>query len=167
MSPILRFYSGLAPDNRGRTLAEIQAMSHRDMEFVHDFIQWMFPVRDPSAYNPAAPILTEADIAAFRASPELQANLRASFVAFLDFLGLTYADGAVTPSARFAERAADVFEDPNHNWLRITRVLLCLKTLGLEVECRALFHRLSELHQQGIGITPETFRYWKHAAAEV
>ena len=165
-SSILRFYSGEAGDDRGRTLSEIQGLDVRRMEYYHDFIQWMFPLRQASGYNPGAPVLTVDDVKAFHERPDLRANLRASFVAFLAFLGLEFdqTKDEVKKGGNFAARRS-VFETPNHNWLRITRVLLSLKTLGLDAESRALFTFLNDLHDQKVGITDDTFAYWSDAAA--
>jgi hypothetical protein len=165
-SPIIRFYSGEGTDSRGRSLADLQALDHARMEYYHDFIQWLFPLRQTSAYNPDAPLLTDTDIAAFHARPELRVNLGRSFAAFLAFLGLEYLDGAVWQAAGGAERNK-LFVIPNHNWLRITRVLLCLKTLGLDEECQAFFRYLEEVNGRGGSVTPETFAYWQDAARGV
>ena len=134
-SPIVRFYSGEATDDRGRTLADIQALDHSRMEYFHDFIQWMFPLRDPSQYNPSAPLLTDADVAAFRDRPELRENLAGPSTASSELPG----PGILRRRGPRGQGRADrrkIFAIPNHNWLRITRVLLCLKTLGLDQECR-------------------------------
>ena len=162
-SPVVRYYRGKGTDARGRTLAEVQAFDHARMEYVHDFIQWLFPLEQASAYNAGAPILTPADVAAFRDDPALRDDLRRSFSAFLDFLGLEYAAGAVREPAGRATRPK-VFATPNHNWLRITRVLLCLKTLGLDDECRAFFAYLESAYRGGAGITADTYAYWRDAA---
>ena len=165
MSPILRFYSGEGSDSVGRTLAEIQGLDVKRMEYYHDFIQWMFPLRQPSGYQPGSPVLTDEDVKAFLDRPDLRANLRASFVAFLAFLGLKFdaEQNEVRATNRFAVRH-EVFATPNHNWLRITRVLLSLKTLGLDAECRAFFAFLDDLYKEGVGITDMTFAYWRDAA---
>ncbi len=161
MSPILRYYGGTGADDRGRTLAETQALDARRMEYYHDFIQWLFPLCQPSGYNPGAPVLTDDDVRAFLDRAELRENLRRSFAAFLAFLGLEYADGSVRAAGPVRPR---VFEIPNHNWLRITRVLLCLKTLGLDDECRAFFAYLEGVYEGGGGVTRDTFAYWEGAA---
>jgi hypothetical protein len=166
MSPIVRYYSGQGTDDRGRTLAEVQAFDDSMMEYIHDFIQWVFPLRDRSAFHPEAPVLTDEDVRAFRERPELRAALRRSFERFLGFLGLEYAGGAVRETDAFARRAR-VFEIPNHNWLRITRVLLCLHTLGLPDERRAFFDYLESVYKSRRGVTPDTFAYWSDAARGV
>jgi len=165
MSELVSFYRGDGVDAHGRTLAELWAFPDDRLESVHDFIQWMFPLREPSAFNPDAPLLTDADVAAFRSDPALQANLRRSFERFLAFLGLSHHDGRVTEAADFAEKR-DLWRYPNHNWLRITRVLTSTRTLGLAAESAALFDALSRLKASGRGrITDESFRYWSNAAS--
>jgi hypothetical protein len=166
MSPIVRYYGGQGTDDRGRTLAEVQAFDAAKMEYIHDFIQWMFPLREASSFHPEAPVLTDADVRAFHDRPELRAALRTSFEAFLGFLGLKYEEEAVREAAWFPRRAK-VFEIPNHNWLRITRVLLCLHTLGLPDECRAFFDYLQTVHDERRGVTADTFAYWRDAARGV
>ena len=59
--PLLRFYRLEGPDARGRTLPEIWAWDAARLEGVHDYIQWLFPLPEPSAFNPHAPILTHGD----------------------------------------------------------------------------------------------------------
>jgi hypothetical protein len=164
MSRLTDFYRGAGTDNRGRTLADIWAYSDEEMEDVHDFIQWIFPLEEPSQFNPEAPLLSPGDIAEFRADPSMRANLLRSLELFLAFVGLEYRDGRVSEAQDF-ERKRDVWRYPNHNWLRITRVLTSTRTLGLEGESRAFFEFLRGLRESGMsGITADTFRYWQQAA---
>ena len=165
-SPLVRFYSGEGTDDHGRTLADVLAFDHNRMEYVHDFIQWLFPTCEPSDYNPDAPTLTGDDVRAFRERPELREKLRRSFEGFLDFLGLEYVGDEVGEVAGRGPRRK-VFEIPNHNWLRITRVLLCLKTLGLDDECRAFFEYLELVYDRGDGVAAGTFAYWRDASRGV
>src|SRR5438552_8228404 len=147
MSRLLDFYRGQGPDAEGRFLKEIWTWSDDDLEAVHDFIQWLFPLPEPSQFNPDAPILSTDDIRTFRGDPQLQARLQRSFERILRFLGLSLAaDGKVVQGDNFAARAPDVWEYPNHNWLRITRILRSLTLLGLETQARALYDCLSEMY---------------------
>ena len=56
--PIIAFYSG-AEDSARRTLAEILQWDDDRLEMVHDYIQWVFPTRQPSGVNPLAPTVTD------------------------------------------------------------------------------------------------------------
>jgi hypothetical protein len=163
VSRLTEFYNGNGTDSEGRTLETIWAYSHDLLEARHDYIQWLFPLRVPSRYNPGAPILTDADVAEFRADPRLRENLRRSFTLFLDFLGLRYEGTRVVRTDAFDKNG--VFDGPDHNWLRITRILTCTRLLGLETESRSFFAFLKQLRDEGrSGITAESFAYWEDAA---
>jgi Opioid growth factor receptor (OGFr) conserved region len=165
MSRLLNFYDGTGTDAEGRRLEEVWSWNDGELEAVHDFIQWLFPLPEPSRFNPDAPLLTERDIAAFRTDETLRANLRRSFERILTFLGLVLsADGKVVEGPNFSGRAREVWAYPNHNWLRITRILRSLRLLGLEDEARALYERLAEFHRAlRFPIAADTFRYWTEA----
>ncbi|MFN3593440.1 MAG: opioid growth factor receptor-related protein [Thiobacillaceae bacterium] len=85
-SPLIAFYRGSGRDAAGRSLAQILAWDDERLERVHDYIQWLFPLDAPSAFNPLAPVLSPADIAAFRVDPQLRERLRASLRLMLRFL---------------------------------------------------------------------------------
>ena len=167
-SPLLEFYRGRAADAAGRFIADVWTWDDDRLEAVHNYIQWLFPLPEPSAYNYRAPLLTAEDIQAFHADETLRARLRQSFERFLQFLGLQESGGAVVDGPNLAERIADVWDGQNHNWLRITRVLRCLTLLGLTAEADALFRWLAECHQQrrfpGLAAS---FPYWQEAVAKI
>jgi hypothetical protein len=136
-----------------------------DLEEVHDFIQWLFPLMEPSQYNADAPLLTEKDIAAFKSDPVLQANLMKSFERILACFGLALSDkGEVVEGPNFKSREVDVWAMPNHNWLRITRILRSLTLLGGKAQADALFDSLDAMYtSRRFPISAETFRYWMEA----
>ncbi len=164
MSRLTDFTRGESPDAEGRMISEVWAFSDRELESVHDFIQWLFPLREPSRFNADAPLVYDSDVAAFRADPALRDALLRSFDVYLAFLGLARegeGEGVrVVPAADY-DRKKSVFRQPNHNWLRITRVLASTRMLGLENESRAFFAFLETLRDT---IDPTTFRYWQQAA---
>jgi hypothetical protein len=164
MSQLVEFYRGTGEDSEGRKLADVWAFSDDEMELHHDFIQWMFPLEEPSRFNFRAPTLSEEDVRAFHDEPRLRENLERSFDRFLAFLGLTRQGGRVVPAADF-EAKREIFLAPDHNWLRITRVLTSLRILGLPKASRALYDGLLDLMRDGRArVTPETRRYWRDAA---
>ena len=77
MSQLIEFYRETGSDARGRNLERIWAYSDNEMEYHHDFIQWLFPLREPSQFNPDAPVLSDEDIRIFREDASLQENLAA------------------------------------------------------------------------------------------
>jgi hypothetical protein len=165
MSQLIDFYLGKAADSEGRNLRDVWSWKDRDLEKVHDFIQWLFPLPEPSRFNPDAPLLTDKDIAAFQRDEKLRANLFKSFQRILTFLGLALTtDGRVVAGPNLAARTADIWSYPNHNWLRISRILRSLHLLGLDAHARAFYACLKDFRDSGkFPISAETFGYWTAA----
>ena len=101
MSQLIEFYRGTGSDARGRNLEQIWAYSDKEMEYHHDFIQWLFPLREPSQFNPDAPVLSDEDIRIFREDASLRENLARSFERFLSFLGLARDEKCIGPGPDF------------------------------------------------------------------
>jgi hypothetical protein len=166
MSAIVAFYRGTAADYLGRRLHDIWAWDNDRLESVHNYIQVLFPNREPSQFNASAPLLDRAVIDAFGADPALRRNLATSFEVMLRFYGLDYdeAAGKVRRRPDFAERAANWVGPYNHNYLRITRILKCLVALRLPGHARAFLDALEEIYaERGPAIGPETLTYWRAA----
>jgi len=173
-SRIIGFYGGTEPDHRGRYLHEIQQWPDDQLEAVHDYIQWLFPLPERSGFNVAAPVLNRETIQEFRARPDLQEKLRASFLRLMKFCGLEANSGeqiAVTRASSFAAKATVWLSPGNHNHLRITRILRCLTVLGLEAEAKAFFDCLADIYEDEQNkplpaISDETMLYWREAAGD-
>ncbi len=127
MSEIIDFYEGKKTSCR-HNLSDIWSYSFERLEDGHDYIQWMFPLNEPSNHNDDAPILTEEDINVFKKSPLLKWRIMTSVHIFMRFLHFTTDTWVCTY---------------DHNHLRITRMLKCLMLLGMKTEALALFEELS------------------------
>lgn len=169
-TPIVAFYRGHRADARGRYLGAILLWSHAELENVHDYIQWLFPTAEASGVNPAAPLLTDETIAAFKADPELRHALVRSLDTMLSFLGLHRGTvNGVTHIIRgpnWEQRRTEWLRPGNHNHLRITRILSSLRSLGCDGEAQALMDCLADIHaSEGRNrVTWETWEYWLTAA---
>ena len=83
---LLGFLEGYDVDARGRKLHEIWEFSDNQIESTHDFIQWLFPLTEPSQAQPDAPVLDAEEIPLIRASALASKNMKFSKIAkFLDF----------------------------------------------------------------------------------
>jgi hypothetical protein len=156
-SPIIAFYRGTGTDDRGRTLDAIRSFSDDRLEHVHDFIQWLFPLDEPSGANPDAPVLTGDDIATFRADASLRAELLRSLDVMRRFYGVDRSTASSVPQRWLLPH--------NHNYLRLTRIMKCLRLLGCDDAAASLFASLREIyerHPDAIGAT--SFAYWRDAA---
>jgi hypothetical protein len=165
--PLVEFYSGRAPDHAGRFAHQIQHWPDETLEAVHDFIQWLFPLAEPSPVNPLAPVLDRETMQAFAAQPDLRQSLRVSFVRMLRFYGLEIDPGppaAIKRAANFPQRAAVWLHPGNHNHLRITRILKSLALLGLREDAEAFLECLEAIYAEAPGkISAASLRFWRAA----
>jgi len=129
MSLLIQFYSGQTPDVEGRYIEDILAFTDEELEYAHDYIQWLFPLPEASRFYARAPILTEADIAAFKSSPDLLARVR----------------DAVARMTTFYRASEEVRTPGDHNHLRITRIIRFLTLVGLNQEARSFFNLALEV----------------------
>ena len=168
--PLLNFYRTTGCDSSGRRITQIWSWPHGPLERTHDYIQWLFPTWQESPVNPAAPILTEEVVAAFRSDPKLREHLRKSLKVMLQFYGLerveqSGAEIEIRRSDNFDQQTAYWLTPNNHNHLRITRILSSLWALGCESEARAFFRCLEQIHKTTPNrITQKTFSFWRNAA---
>jgi hypothetical protein len=164
--PIVAFYSG-APDAAGRMLAGILSWDDGRLEAVHDYIQWLFPTRQPSGVNPLAPLVTDATVRAFERDAPLRDRLRQAFDRMLAFYGLRRNGERVElDDSRFPMRARVWLHPGNHNHLRLTRIMDSVATLGLPAEALALQRCLLEDICTGPGaqsVSPRTADFWRRA----
>lgn len=161
--PIVAFYRG-GPDTAGRTLAQILAWDDERLEMVHDYIQWLFPLRQPSGVNPFAPLVSGETIDAFARDAALRRRLSLALDRMLAFYGLQRRAARIEIDPdRFPMRSRVWLHSGNHNHLRLTRIMQSLATLGLRDDALALQRCLLEdvytLHARQI--SDATVRFWR------
>src|SRR5215207_8379235 len=133
---LVAFYSGTGRDRQGRTLADVWQLDLEELESAHDYVQWLFPLVEPSRAQPQAPRLTSSTAEIMRRSSSVRERLIQSARVMARFYGFTIsAEGeawVVAPSADFESRKPVWVTPSNHNYLRQTRILKSLTLLGLE-----------------------------------
>jgi hypothetical protein len=166
MTALLDFYRSVGPDAAGRTIDDVWAYDVKRLEMVHDFIQWLFPLPEPSRFNPDAPLLTPADIAAFRTDADLRKRALRSFDLMLRFYGLVRGDKTIARGSGFEN--VHWLTPLNHNHLRLTRILLFLRHTGFEQEALALSTCLADIaaHEGKGAISERTLAFWREATAQ-
>ena len=167
-SPLITFHLGQGVDTIGRGRTEILEWPDYRLEQCHDYIQWLFPLATRSRFNPEAPVLSPEDIAAFRGSSRLQESLRTCLIRMLAFYGLELREfpdfPEIAEGRNFEGRRRYWLTVGNHNFLRITRILMSLRTLGLETCAESFFDLLELLYRRNRGIISDvTYRYWQDA----
>ena len=111
---IIGFLEAKTPDYRGRMILSLWKQTDHQAESTHDYIQWLFPLDEPSRSVNGAPVLTELDIDEIKESSLAQANLAKSASWFLGFL----------------RRNQHWVTKYDHNHLRITRAIKSLRLLA-------------------------------------
>ena len=147
----LRFYRGAGADSEGRTLEEILEWDDDALEATHDYIQWVFPLSERSAFNPHAPVLTEAEMAAARGDERVQENLRRALDRMREFY-------RVTPETEGRPKRWACAMDHNH--LRITRILRSLRLLGRGEDAAAFYRDVSRFDAP---VDERAKRFWREA----
>ncbi len=111
---VLGFLNGTAADIHGRTFEDVMVFSDEQIEHTHNFIQWLFPLPEPSLSVPGSPYLSDADITAIKDNSAAVANLNIAADWFLNFL----------------VRNQHWIKPFDHNHLRITRVIKSLRLIA-------------------------------------
>jgi hypothetical protein len=142
------FLRGDGLDGRGRRLAEVLAFDDYRIEAVHDFIQWLFPLPEPSRAVPGSPVLEPEEAAAIRADPLALEGFRAGLARMARFYAAT--DHWLTPA--------------DHNHLRISRIIAATRNL-LGREAAAAFRAAIAARNEAAGrpINPTSLHHWERA----
>lgn len=168
MNPLIMFYLGSHPDGKGRLLSEVLEQDDFWLESCHDYIQWLFPNKARSRVTPDAPIITAEVEKAFLSDELLRNHLMASFTRILSFYGLKHSGNEIAKAENWSARKVNWFIQDTHNNLRITRILKCLRTLGLKSEAEKFYNTLTHLqeNEKDCGIENRTYNFWREAINE-
>lgn len=145
-SAIVAFLTSDGRDEAGRTIEAVLAFGDVELERHHDFIQWLFPLNEPSAAVPGSPVLTAADIAAIRTSDVAQARLAFASERMLAFYRAT----------THWRRSSD------HNHLRVTRIIKSLRLLAGDPAADAFKAVMLDM-AEGAGVGALSVSYWRAA----
>ena len=143
----LAFLCGLQSDLLGRNLSDIWSYDDKQIEETHDYIQFLFPLDEPSKSSFHGFYLTEDDVLEIIKSNEAKKNIIKSSEWFIGFL----------------DRNRIWTHGYNHNQLRITRVIKCLRLLVGEDAADQWRDRVIEFVGDTSGIPDESLTYWRNA----
>ena len=146
-SKLLEFYRGERPNPAGLTIYDIHDFSYEELEANHDYIQWMFPLPEPSLYSSSAPLLRVEDRAKLGEGKAWE-NLFKSLLIMVDFYQSNF----------------NLLDTEDHNVMRITRIVRCLTLVGKDEYALAFCGLMIPLLT---GEVEHTMWYWKEALKEV
>lgn len=105
------------------------------LESEHQYIQWLFPNRESSQFNPYAKPLQFEELQLMRQDQEIQSWMIQFYRMMLHFYGFSLIDeqsGQLDLDADRYEQRFEHLSTSRHNWYRITRILKCLGDMGYE-----------------------------------
>lgn len=141
------------PMQQGFTFEQILSFTDAEMEEHHDFIQWLFPLVNPSGANPSAPTATDQIIIDFRENPELQTRLLLSFEKMLDYYGLELnSSDKVIRSQNFDRKKNNWLINHGHNLLRMSRIIGSLAALGRPDLAQSFYEVLESVYLENKSI---------------
>ena len=145
----LNFLSKEGKDFKGRTLESIWSFSDEDIERTHDFIQILFPLNKPSESAFHGYYLDSEDlIEQIRSNSIAKENILKSSNWYLSFL---------TRNVWLWNRNYD------HNQLRITRVIECLRLLISEDEADKFYDDVLKIIKDNNKVNQTSLNFWKNA----
>jgi hypothetical protein len=171
MSRIVDFYRGQTRHPGGVSIETIWEWDDSQLEYEHTYIQWLFPLREPSRAVPGSPTITEAEVGEFQSDPGLRERVLRSLRVMLGFYGFAMhpaadcAGGtAIVPASDFDAKSRNWLRPMNHNHLRITRILKSLTILGLKREALEWFAALQRVYVANTDLIGRTtYEYWRNA----
>lgn len=160
---LVNFYRNESRSSGGYYLDEILAWGPDEWEASHEEIQFVFPTKQESVFNPDAPTLTDDEIELFKNDPELKEKFQDVLYIVLGVFGLR-----ISGSNEFVWKE-DCNFDPkwwlrefNHNYLRMTRIMDCLCKFGMQSMAFNLFIFLS--NDKDADMNDTTRKHWKEAS---
>ena len=143
-----RFLTAQEGDFKGRTLEDIWSFSDAEIEYIHDFIQIIFPLDKPSQAAFHGYYLDSDELVRrLRNNKQVSANLIKSAQWFLGFL----------------ERNTYWNTRHDHNQLRITRVIESLRLLVSDEEADEFYAHVMDLISDEKKINSTTLAFWARA----
>ena len=143
-----KFQTHRGKDFKERTLQNIWSYSDKEIERRHDFIQVIFPLNKPSqAVSHGYYLDTQDLVNQIKTNKEAVTNISKSSQWFFSFL----------------ERNMYWNTRHDHNQLRITRVIECLRLLVSDEEADNFYNNVLELIEDNNQVNTRTLNFWSNA----
>ena len=153
---LIRFFKNELPDSKGRYHKDILQFNHEQIEYNHDFIQWILPTIDKSQFHPEAPTIDGHFKEQLQHDDLAKSNYCKTCQLYLNYIGFHCNKRRIQ-----CQITGRLYELPFHNQLRITRMLDSLNQVGNNQCSTNLYHAIiSEIKPDSDKITNSTLEYW-------
>lgn len=143
---LISFLQGTGRDSQGRYHADILKFSDEELEEIHDYIQWLFPLREKSMAVPGSPVIESDEmIQTLRSDAEVRAHMFQALERMKQFYG---------DNDHWLEQG-------NHNHLRITRILKSISLLSSPENAREFYKFIMQRVESAQPVTKESLEYWR------
>ena len=154
---IIKFLKGETKDFMERTYDDILGHSNEEMEKCHSSIQQIFPLHEFSKHAATCPILTPEIVKGAKQYPEVSENLLKAKDRMERFLAIgDYED--IDIQRKWCK-------DYNHNLLRVTRVIRCLRLFGLDDAANDFYEKVRQVGEY-FGVSEFTLGKWEQACTD-
>ena len=179
MNPIIKFYTNnqvLDVDLKPLTFEDIFWWNDDYLESRHSYIQWYFPLLEPSVQVPGSPVLDEESLFIIRKHSDAYSKMqRKAFVRMLAFFELRYSllfktirckNDWVTQKPKWV-----TVGEYNHNYSRITRIMKSLTLFGNDVLAQQLYRCLIQANNNFHNTTgvkcfsDDVLKFWSDATS--
>jgi hypothetical protein len=149
---------GSGKDYYGRAYQETLLWSDSQLERSHDQVQFIFPLHEASNHATTFPIVSPEIIEEAKQNENIIENIKNAKDRFERFFAIgQYED---------INRQREWCRVRNHNLLRITRIIRCLRLFGLEKEAEEFYDNVvavvNRLYDQNDYMS-QTLLYWNKA----
>ena len=152
---LIRFFKNELPDSKGRYHKDILQFNHEQIEYNHDFIQWILPTIDKSQFHPEAPTIDGHFKEQLQHDDLAKSNYCKTCQLYLNYIGFHCNKRRIQ-----CQITGRLYELPFHNQLRITRMLNSLNQVGNNQCSTNLYHAIiSEIKPDSDKINNSTLEF--------
>lgn len=143
---LVQFLRGTGPDSHGRFYNDILKFSDEELEDGHDYIQWLFPLREKSEMVPGSPFLESEEIVQILKKDE---DVQESMAKALVRMRCSYRDNN------------SWFKQNGHNHLRIRHILKSVSLLNSQENALEFYDFIIERVEVAQPVTAESLEFWR------
>ena len=174
---LLRFFREEPDEAIRHSLSDIARFSDDEMERYHDFIQWIFPTIRRSDYHPLAPVISPQFADKLFSDECAQRGYCKGCKRYLNYMGLdckghcetknqeheTATAIVANPQIVELPAASPFWQLPEHNYLRITRMLNSLRQTGHPACSKRIYNTMMAILNRTPQhpITDATLGFWQ------